>query len=77
MLVGIESRHFREDIDSLLIDFGVLAAHDTGQSDSFLLIGDKEHLGRAADAIWPSRVTKDFLRLGAADNDGGFAVGLD
>ena len=38
----LEIGAFEEDIDGSLVDFRVLAAHDTGQTDGFGFISDED-----------------------------------
>ena len=51
-----------------LVDFGVLAAHNAGQGDAFLRIGDEQHFARQI-AFLPVQRGELLAFLSATDND--------
>ena len=64
---------FDEDVDGRVVDLGSLSAHDTGESDAFLAVGDQQVVGR--ERVFLAVEGGELLvRSGAADHDGRFAV---
>ncbi|MEY3274856.1 MAG: hypothetical protein RL153_121, partial [Verrucomicrobiota bacterium] len=72
---GVEPGSLDEDVGGVGLDAGVGPAHDAGEGDALISVGDQEHLWRelAGDAVEGG----EGLALGgAADDDGGDAVGV-
>ena len=56
-----------------VVDFRVRAAHDAGERDAFLLVGNQKHFVRQRAFLIVERL-EFFAGSGAADDDGRFAV---
>ena len=72
---GIKPSSLDEDVGGVGLDAGVGPAHDAGEGDALFSVGDQEHFRRepAGDAVEGG----EGLALGgAADDDGGDAVGV-
>src|SRR6185369_6844325 len=62
-----------EYIDGLLVDLRVRAAHDTGQGDAFLFVGNQQHFARERAVLVVERL-EFFLIGGATNDDGGLII---
>ena len=67
MFVGVKYALSISTSVGLLVDFRVLAAHDAGQRDAFLFVGDQQHFVRQRAFHVVERL--EFFAGGGAAND--------